>query len=458
MHRFLAMLIVSGLFLCPSAQVLAASGQGKLTSTDLFKKTSPGVVLLIGQDSIGTGTILNKTEILTNWHVVESNDRILVAFKPKEEGASLDPDEFVVGDVVRVDTNRDLAIVRVKRIPSHAGVILMGTQDEVQIGADVHAIGHPQGEIWTYTKGVISQVRKDFEWRVSPVKAFKADVIQTQTPINPGNSGGPLLSDRGQIIGINSFKSQRSEGLNFAVALSELTHFIGKGYSKNNAPEPRKKSGKIEPDLLYQGRDKDDTGYMREFDESGKGEVTHIYFYPDDTKLPFYCFVEGGKGTLAAVVMDMDRDGKWDYSVHDKDGNGKFESIGLHPKGTREPSSFISYTSKKAPASVREMLPRQVPVAGPDFIPSPSFDCARADTLVDRTICSDEILADMDVTVAALNSRVQEKRKTQKAQLEAGQKEWLQGNQNQCGGEDVVDCLDARYKQRIIYLNVLMLQ
>ena len=56
---------------------------------------------------------------------------------------------------------------------------------EAQVGADVHAIGHPQGQTWTYTKGLISQVRPDYQWG-----PHKADVIQTQTPINPGNSGG----------------------------------------------------------------------------------------------------------------------------------------------------------------------------------------------------------------------------------------------------------------------------
>jgi S1-C subfamily serine protease len=55
---------------------------------------------------------------------------------------------------------------------------------DVQVGADVHAIGHPKEQTWTYTKGLISQVRPDYEWSDGSTKR-KADVIQTQTPINP---------------------------------------------------------------------------------------------------------------------------------------------------------------------------------------------------------------------------------------------------------------------------------
>ena len=93
---------------------------------------------------------------------------------------------------------------------------------------DVHAIGHPTGEAWTYTTGVISQYRQGYEWKAEddPIK-HKADIIQTQTPINPGNSGGPLLSDLSSLIGVNSFKAG-GEGLNFAVSVDEVRKFIAR--------------------------------------------------------------------------------------------------------------------------------------------------------------------------------------------------------------------------------------
>jgi S1-C subfamily serine protease len=81
------------------------------------------------------------------------------------------------------------------------------------VGTKPGGIGHPNGENWTYTKGIVSSVRPDYEWLT-----HRATVIQTQTPINPGNSGGPLLSDDGKIVGVNSFGDKGAEGLNFAIA------------------------------------------------------------------------------------------------------------------------------------------------------------------------------------------------------------------------------------------------
>jgi hypothetical protein len=92
----------------------------------------------------------------------------------------------------------------------------------------VHAIGHPGGEQWTYTQGIISQVRTDYRWKgVNDLQHF-ATVIQTQTPINPGNSGGPLLDDNVSVIGVNAFIKQEKQGLNFAISLGEITQFLAR--------------------------------------------------------------------------------------------------------------------------------------------------------------------------------------------------------------------------------------
>src|SRR5262249_1939909 len=90
----------------------------------------------------------------------------------------------------------------------------------------VAAIGHPEGQSWTYTKGIVSQIRPDFAWSTGQGESHRATVIQTQTPINPGNSGGPLLSDDGRIVGINSFRATEGEGLNFAVSAKDISAFL----------------------------------------------------------------------------------------------------------------------------------------------------------------------------------------------------------------------------------------
>ena len=455
------------LFLCCAGNGKAADGNPEtLDSASLFRKISPAVVLLISDDSFGSGSIVNGTDILTNWHVVGENKRLLVAFKPKEEGAVIDADDLIVGDVVRKAPDKDLALVRVKRIPAYVAPIQLGTMREVEIGADVHAIGHPQGESWSYTKGVISQIRKGFEWRVSSRTRFKADVIQTQTPINPGNSGGPLLSSQGHLVGVNAFKSMTGEGMNFAVSLSEVSRFLGVSSApspktppktEKGAPKPPADTKDSGPTLAYQGRDKDGTGYMRVYSPGEGGGVVSTYFYPDDRSRPFYCFKTAGDLT-EAVILGMKRDGKWNYSLLDRDRNGKFETIGVHPDGKMKPSSFLPLKDKKVPAEVRAALPKRIPEPGPEAAGSPSFDCTRADTLIQQTICGNGTLADLDVAVSALYSRIQQKRPAMKDQIAAGQKEWVQGTETMCQEGDVAGCLEGRYKQRVIYLNVLMLQ
>ena len=77
--------------------------------------------------------------------------------------------------------------------------------DGLFVGADVHAIGHPFGEDWTYTRGYVSQLRDQYGWKSDLGKHHVADVIQTQTPINPGNSGGPLFSEIGEVVGVTTF-------------------------------------------------------------------------------------------------------------------------------------------------------------------------------------------------------------------------------------------------------------
>ena len=110
--------------------------------------------------------------------------------------------------------------------PADLVVLKLGDEGSVEVGSTVHAIGHPSGEYWTYTEGVVSQVRMDYEWTGEDQLLHKASVIQTQTPINPGNSGGPLLDEDAKVIGINSFSEAGKQGLNFAIGVADIKRFL----------------------------------------------------------------------------------------------------------------------------------------------------------------------------------------------------------------------------------------
>src|ERR1700730_2378515 len=128
--------------------------------------------------------------------------QVNVIFKPTDPFGKPYNDDMVAAQVIKTDTMHDLALLKPKAVlPSHSiNPITVAPQDNIEIGADVHAIGHPTGEVWTYTTGIVSQIRPDYEWKGSPQDVqHRATVIQTQTPINPANSGGPLLSDDGRL-------------------------------------------------------------------------------------------------------------------------------------------------------------------------------------------------------------------------------------------------------------------
>ena len=187
------------------------------------------------KEGFGSGSLLDTAgNILTNWHVVKGYEYVAVVFKPTVEGKEPTRDDIKRGRVVKYDEIADLALVKVSEVPTGRTPVRLGDTSEIAVGMDVHAIGHPTGEAWTYTTGVISQYRQGYEWKAEgdPIK-HKADIIQTQTPINPGNSGGPLLSDSSSLIGVNSFKAG-GEGLNFAVSVDEVKKFIARPETELN--------------------------------------------------------------------------------------------------------------------------------------------------------------------------------------------------------------------------------
>lgn len=344
-----------------SQQALASLQQDSMGLTrsslgsNIFRMVAPSVVLIVTEDSLGSGTLINsKGEILTNLHVVGSNNEVGVIFKPLNNTEAIDKKTIRRARVVKVDEVTDLALIQVLEFPSSAKPISLAESHDVNIGADVHAIGHPNGESWTYTAGVISQYRIKYKWL-----EHEADVIQTQTPINPGNSGGPLLTDTGLIIGINSFKGIDTEGLNFAVSVSEIRDFISRSKSRYRSAsnvKPRQiESAKNcgEPVIIDRGRAVDKAGKpyaWANWDTDCDGQVDLDSITPDDKsedviiridkngdKVPDIIYVADralfnlGKTFIKSSFWDTNYDGVWDLA-------------GLHPDGSSKPSRFEKFS------------------------------------------------------------------------------------------------------------------
>ena len=124
-----------------------------------------------------------------------------------------------IANVLGLDNKRDLALLKFKN-PERIKFeyLQLGQGHNIEIGDEVFCNWASRGVMWTPTADYVSRVRKNYSWEYD-THQLTAKVIQTQVPINPGNSGGPMFNKNGQVIGINAFGVEESQGLNFAVTL-----------------------------------------------------------------------------------------------------------------------------------------------------------------------------------------------------------------------------------------------
>jgi hypothetical protein len=314
----------------------------------LFRQVSPSVVLVATDTGLGSGALLSREGlVITNWHVISGAQEVGVIFKPEREGAQPSKGDIRRATVIKFDEIADLALLKVSVVPSKVTPIRLGDISDIGVGIDVHAIGHPTGEAWTYTKGVISQYREAYEWGTD-AKMHKANVIQTQTPINPGNSGGPLIVNSGVMIGINSFKATGTEGLNFAVSIDDVKNFLSRPGNRFATEMPAKQqkeeASACEAKELYRGANNENTGDIIGFDLNCDGVADSELRIPYDKTQPIvYAIDTNGDRRPDVVIFDTDRKGKWAFSFWDTDFDGKWDLVGFHEDGTLKASRYESY-------------------------------------------------------------------------------------------------------------------
>ena len=150
-------------------------------SDKFYSVISPSVVLVANKEGIGSGSLVSTAgDIITNWHVVSGYASVAVIFKPTVDGAKPTRDDIKLANVVKYDEIADLALIRASEVPAGRTAVRLGDASEIAVGVDVHAIGHPTGEAWTYTTGIVSQLRQAYGWQAKddPIK-HTADIIQT---------------------------------------------------------------------------------------------------------------------------------------------------------------------------------------------------------------------------------------------------------------------------------------
>lgn len=196
---------------------------------DLYKRANPAVVNITVyglQDSNiipmgqGSGFVFDREgDIVTNAHVVHGGEQFDISFW---DGT------IRTANIVGIDLNSDLAVVKVDQLPEAIEPLTLGQMEGVQVGQTVVAIGNPFGLDGTLTRGIVSAVGRTIP-ALTPFSIPKA--IQTDAPINPGNSGGPLLNLDGEVIGINAQietngENQANSGVGFAIPVSIVQRVV----------------------------------------------------------------------------------------------------------------------------------------------------------------------------------------------------------------------------------------
>jgi S1-C subfamily serine protease len=307
----------------------------------LYRNISPSVVLILSGDSLGSGSLISPAgDILTNWHVVNGATDVGVVFKPAVEGSEPTKDDIKIGHVVRFDPVADLALVKIIEVPRGRNPLRIGDGSDISVGIDVYAIGHPKGESWTYTKGIVSQYRPGFNWTTDNIK-HKADVIQTQTPINPGNSGGPLLDESGALLGVNTFKAT-GEALNFAVSVDDVKRFIGRSSGGTERSGVAKKACEVKEIARF--RNKENSANVISYDTRCVGRADANYTIPDNKSEAITLTKDrNGDGRVDVMYFDFKRQRKWDISFWDETFGGRWTLVGYHLDGSITPTQFESY-------------------------------------------------------------------------------------------------------------------
>ena len=341
---------------------IASVPKFKGVAEEIFDDYADSVVL-IGNRSVwatGSGFFINHhgLKIITNWHVVENTKNVDIWLKPernkkKEVEYLLNNVDSYKGKVVKTNKKKDLAMIQIKGISPGIKPVIFGSFNKVKEGQMGFAIGHPKGNGWSFTDGMISSIRPDYNWHYENSKHF-ASVIQTQNRIYQGNSGGPLFNKKKELIGVNTFTTAKAENLNFAVSVDDLKEFLdevqqeeeiestskyikkkkkGSTWIKKKKKNKNKKSTSDDISKSYPNAEKGDANKNGKtdvwfVDENNNGRVdTVIMDLNENGIVDSIGFDENENNNFEIIVFDDDEDGNVDRADFDKDDNGTSDII-----------------------------------------------------------------------------------------------------------------------------------
>ena len=291
---------------------------------EIFKDYAKSVVFIgnYKKNGSGSGFVINHKgkKIITNWHVIEGSKKVRVWLKPKNlvnERYMLDNLDSYEARVIKIDKEKDLALLEIVDMPDDIKPVQFGDFKKVNVGETAFAIGHPGDLIWTFSNGMVSQLRQDYKWKYKNSHHF-ADVIQIQVPINPGNSGGPLFNKNKKLIGGNTFTAD-GENFNFAGSVNDMIEFLNKPEKKikdNKYIQKRKKS----PTWITRKDNKTKNNNIdKKYPNAQKGDMN------ENGSTDIWFLDENKNGKIDTAVIDANEDGIIETVAFDENENENFE-------------------------------------------------------------------------------------------------------------------------------------
>ncbi len=178
-----------------------------LSPEEIYEAALPSTLTLevengAGQHFVGSAFLaVGEGLAVTAWHVVQDARRVEARFS----------DQRRVNVVGLADKNEELDLALIRLDTGARPQIKLNTATP-RIGSRICVLGAPRGLDFSISEGIVSQIRT-----VDKVRYY-----QVSCPISPGNSGGPVLNERGEVIGVMSWRKTNAESVSFAVPSSEI--------------------------------------------------------------------------------------------------------------------------------------------------------------------------------------------------------------------------------------------
>jgi len=199
-----------------NVRVYAAANKGVVNIT-----TEAEVSGFFGDETstgTGSGFVIDKLgHVLTNLHVIRPANSVRVTLF---DGSTHE------AKVIGADASNDVAVLLIRVPAEKLFPLLLGDSSKVMVGQKILALGNPFGLERTLTSGIVSSLERSLKAKNG---RMIRGIIQTDAAINPGNSGGPLLSSRGQVIGLNTAivsSVGQSAGISFAVPINAISRIL----------------------------------------------------------------------------------------------------------------------------------------------------------------------------------------------------------------------------------------